>query len=205
MLSFSYEQQTLQRRCVCMLNILCMIWSWNQHAGSSNGSIAAPKLPSTLISWSHTFGSRDHPQTFGNTQHMMRENYYLKVFLKSAGHTSLSNISHCICFKKQFWEQPSSGAAEHSFTTGSANQAPSKLQQILPVPYCCSAPVKISSHSCSRNEQASIPSATPLITCPPRSSLHGAAEAPPAGLRQSANAWREPRLPTPWAHPASSP
>ena len=183
-----------------------MILNWP--AESSNKSIAAPKLPSTLTSWNHTFGSRDRPQTFGNAQHMMRENYYLKCFLQVLD----KHLCLCICFKKRFSEHPSSGAAEHSFTTSPAKQVPSKLQQTLPVPYCCSAPVKISSHTCSRNEQASTPSAAPSATWPHRSSLHGAAEAAPVGLQHSVNTclavapeWREPRLPTLWARPALSP
>lgn len=141
------------------------------------------------------------------------EKWLLKVFLKSAGHTSLSNISQCICFEKQFRERPSSGAAEHNFTTGSANQVLSELQQILPVPGSCSAPVKMSSHACSRNEQASV---HPFCCSFTHLSLLG----PPCmelleqhhwGLWRSTNAclasapacW-EPRLPNLWAHPALS-
>lgn len=92
---------------------------------------------------------------------------FLKVFLKRAEHTFSSYISHCICFKNQFWEHPSLWAAERSFTTGSANHILRKLQQILPVPLCCHAPGKASLETCRRHKRASIPSAIPCAgACP---------------------------------------
>lgn len=99
---------------------------------------------------------------------------FLKVFLKRAEHTFSSYISHCICFKNQFWEHPSLWAAERSFTTGSANHILRKLQQILPIPLCCHAP------DTNGHRSLLLFLVRALVPC-----MHGAAWAPSAGLRRS--------------------